>query len=34
MHDFLEDVQRQCTQIHNAVQRVYIDYPIDAAVEA
>jgi uncharacterized alpha-E superfamily protein len=34
MHDFLDDVQRQCTQIHNAVQQVYIDYPIDAAVEA
>jgi uncharacterized alpha-E superfamily protein len=34
MHDFLDDVQRQCKQIHNAVQQVYIDYPIDAAVEA
>jgi uncharacterized alpha-E superfamily protein len=34
MHDFLENVQRQCTQIHNAVHQVYIEYPIDAALEA
>src|SRR5262249_55491897 len=31
MHAYLENIQRQCTQVHNAVYQVYITYPIDAA---
>jgi uncharacterized alpha-E superfamily protein len=32
MHAYLENVQRQCTQLHNAFKQVYITYPIDAAL--
>lgn len=31
---YLESVKKQCTQIHGAVHQVYIDYPIEAAIEA
>ena len=31
---FLEDIRSQCTQIHAAVNQVYITYPIEAALES
>jgi uncharacterized alpha-E superfamily protein len=31
-HSYLENVQRQCTQINNAIYQVYIVYPIDVAL--
>ena len=34
MHDFLVSIESQCSQIHNAVHQVYIEYPVDAALEA
>lgn len=30
----LADIQRQCTQIHHILHQVYIDYPIETALEA
>ncbi len=32
IHAFLENIQRQCAQIHTAVQQQYIAYSIDAAL--
>lgn len=32
MHGYLEGIQRQCAQIHTAIQQVYIAYPIDTAL--
>jgi uncharacterized alpha-E superfamily protein len=32
MHAYLENIRRQCTQIHNAIFQVYITYPIDIAL--
>jgi uncharacterized alpha-E superfamily protein len=32
IHRHLEDVRRECMQIHSALQEAYIDYPIDAAL--
>ncbi|MFP4440195.1 MAG: alpha-E domain-containing protein [Chloroflexaceae bacterium] len=32
MHSYLESIQRQCAQIHTAIQQVYIAYPIDTAL--
>lgn len=32
VHAYLENIQRQCTQMHNAIYQVYITYPIDAAL--
>jgi uncharacterized alpha-E superfamily protein len=32
MHTYLEGIQRQCAQIHTAIQQVYIAYPIDTAL--
>jgi hypothetical protein len=32
MHSYLENIQRQCSQIHNSVYQVYIVYPIDVAL--
>lgn len=32
IHAFLENIQRQCAQIHTAVQQQYISYSIDAAL--
>ncbi len=34
MHDFLAGIESQCSEIHNAVHQVYIEYPVDAALEA
>ena len=31
IHSYLDTIQRQCTQIHNAIYQTYIFYPIDAA---
>lgn len=31
---YLADVQRQCIQIHHVLHQVYIDYPIETAIEA
>ncbi len=32
IHAYLEDIQRQCGQIHSAIHQVYIAYPIEAAL--
>ncbi len=32
MHAYLENIRRQCSQIHNAIYQVYIVYPIDVAM--
>jgi uncharacterized alpha-E superfamily protein len=32
LHSYLENIQRQCTQIHNAIRQTYVVYPIDAAL--
>ncbi|GCE14692.1 alpha-E domain-containing protein [Tengunoibacter tsumagoiensis] len=32
MHSYLENIQRQCTQIHKAIYQAYIVYPIDVAL--
>jgi len=32
IHHYLENIQRQCAQIHNAVQQQYIAYSIEAAL--
>jgi uncharacterized alpha-E superfamily protein len=33
LHVFLEDLERQCVQIHNAVHAAYIDYPVETMLE-
>lgn len=33
-HHYLENIQKQCGQIHNAIYQVYIAYPIDVAITA
>ena len=32
MHAYLENIQRQCAQIHAAIYQTYISYPIDVAI--
>jgi uncharacterized alpha-E superfamily protein len=32
LHAYLENIQRQCSQIHSAIYDVYITYPIDVAL--
>ena len=32
IHSYLENVQKQCETIHNAIYQTYIFYPIDGAV--
>ncbi len=34
MHSYLENIQRQCAQIHTAINQMYIAYPIDAVLSA
>jgi uncharacterized alpha-E superfamily protein len=34
LHDYLNGVIQQCRSLHAAVHEVYIDYPIEAALEA
>ncbi len=34
IHAYLENVRRQCKQIHNAIHQVYFVYPIDVALVA
>lgn len=29
LHDYLDHIQRQCTQLHQAIHHTYMDYPID-----
>ena len=33
LHAFLSDIDRQCNQIHTALHQIYIEYPIEAALE-
>ncbi|HLZ57797.1 MAG TPA: alpha-E domain-containing protein [Ktedonosporobacter sp.] len=32
IHAYLENIQRQCSQIHNAIYQTYMVYPIDVAL--
>jgi uncharacterized alpha-E superfamily protein len=32
LHEYLQDVERQCAHIHGAIQRVYIAYPVEEAL--
>jgi uncharacterized alpha-E superfamily protein len=32
LHSYLEHIQLQCTQIHNAVYQTYVFYPVDTAL--
>ncbi len=32
LHEFLEDTQQLCTQVHNGILQTYISYPIDIAL--
>ncbi len=34
MHSYLENIQRQCAQIHTAIYQAYISYPVDVAIMA
>jgi uncharacterized alpha-E superfamily protein len=34
LHRYLTDVIEQCNSLHSAVHAVYIDYPIQSAMEA
>ncbi len=34
IHDYLNSIQDQCRRLHDAVQEVYIDYPIESAFQA
>jgi len=34
LHGYLENIQRQCHQIHTAIHQIYISYPIQSALEA
>lgn len=32
MHSYLEQIQRQCSQIHGAIHNTFVSYPVDAAL--
>jgi uncharacterized alpha-E superfamily protein len=32
LHAYLDDIQRQCAQIHGAIQQTYVTYPIEVAL--
>ena len=32
LHAYLNDIQRQCAQIHTAIQQTYVAYPIESAL--
>lgn len=34
MHSYMENIQRQCSQIHMALHQIYISYPIDSSLLA
>ena len=34
LHGYLEGIQRECVQIHSAIHQIYINYPIQSALEA
>jgi uncharacterized alpha-E superfamily protein len=33
LHQFLADIDRQCNEIHIALHQIYIEYPIESAIE-
>lgn len=33
LHLFLADIDRQCNQIHTALHQIYIDYPVETAIQ-
>jgi uncharacterized alpha-E superfamily protein len=33
MHGYLEQIQKQCAQIHTVINTVYVSYPADTAIE-
>ena len=33
LHAYLADVDRQCNQIHIALHQIYIDYPVETAIQ-
>jgi uncharacterized alpha-E superfamily protein len=34
LHAYLDNIQRQCAQIHNAIYQTYVSYPIEVAITA
>jgi uncharacterized alpha-E superfamily protein len=34
LRPYLNDIQRQCAQIHTAIYQQYVSYPIEAALSA
>jgi uncharacterized alpha-E superfamily protein len=34
LYSYLEEIQKQCAQIHNAVYQTYINYPITEKLAA
>ena len=34
VHDYLDDVRRQCAQVHAAVHQIYFDYPVESSFAA
>jgi uncharacterized alpha-E superfamily protein len=34
LHSYLQELLRQCGQVHSALYQTYISYPIEAALEA
>ena len=34
LHSYLEDFNNQCGEIHKSIHQVYVEYPIEAAIEA
>jgi uncharacterized alpha-E superfamily protein len=34
LHGYLENIQKQCNQIHSAINQIYVNYPIQSALEA
>jgi uncharacterized alpha-E superfamily protein len=34
VHPYLENLRRQCTQAHSAIQQIYFDYPVETAMAA
>ncbi len=34
LQPFLADMERQFSQVHNAMHQIYVDYPVEAAIEA
>ena len=34
LHNYLDNIRRQCSLIHQSLRQVFIDYPIESAIEA